>query len=632
MQVRLKSCFPFLSFIIKILQRASQLAGGLVEDTHTPVAASYIRFFISYGLCLALPRAKAITRPEGHLRVALFSSSHDENRFLPPPNQQGLRFKRRQIEDEGPGGSFGDSFTPFGSPVVGKPRGSSLTSQPENRQVLAQGRPQEEHQEGWQHRTAFSNAFGLLQASQNTDDDSVGGSSSGGDTTDETESSTEGSSGKDTSSNGEKKKKRKKLAKGGVRGLGAKIKKRVQKAVVRLSHDFDEYLGGNLMRTLRRLSTGQPAPKKRSTSRPVGTGLDAVARAVENAPKKPAHASILDRAKAAIQSQFLNSFFPKGRRLAFESLRDGRNLSLERQETIAAGPSYLLINFLGDNDMVYAAKIFWIRGSGSEAQKLVESQMEVLNVLPRDEHLWTVSQRLQLALPLNVVRLRDEGQVLSVPAGENMLNMLILHESFPLDLAWLSKNLDPSSEGDNVVRESLTAQAVKCLKNLHSLGLIHGAVKPQNILIGTDGLVFLSDFGISPVETAKAAVATAAQYLAPEVAKALRSSEGPPFTPAVDSWSLGVVLYELWCRKLPFRLPTFGTDTLASVAGLTAESVALDYQCIRHLLPEIRDLLNNLLKFDPAARLGLDKVPQSLLSLAEEAGKRGEAQAEVKTG
>ena len=93
-------------------------------------------------------------------------------------------------------------------------------------------------------------------------------------------------------------------------------------------------------------------------------------------------------------------------------------------------------------------------------------------------------------------------------------------------------------------------QIADALQYVHQRNLIHCDIKPQNILLGPDKEVWLSDFGIARIvrsadhEKAQAVKGTAA-YMAPE------QILGNPL-PASDQYALGVLLFTLLSGELPF--------------------------------------------------------------------------------
>ena len=91
---------------------------------------------------------------------------------------------------------------------------------------------------------------------------------------------------------------------------------------------------------------------------------------------------------------------------------------------------------------------------------------------------------------------------------------------------------------------TLGVQACAGLAAAHAAGLVHRDVKPQNLLLGTDGVLKLGDFGIAAGHdgtrlTLVGTVLGTAGYLAPEQAR------GEQVTAAADIYAVGAVLYEL---------------------------------------------------------------------------------------
>ncbi|MGE3852401.1 MAG: serine/threonine-protein kinase [Planctomycetota bacterium] len=104
----------------------------------------------------------------------------------------------------------------------------------------------------------------------------------------------------------------------------------------------------------------------------------------------------------------------------------------------------------------------------------------------------------------------------------------------------------------------IVADVLRGLSAAHRLGVVHCDVKPDNILVGNDGVARLLDFGIAaympadmppgkppPEAVAGSGVAGSPAYLAPEV----RLAE--MIRPAADVYAVGVVFFELLTGRLP---------------------------------------------------------------------------------
>ena len=95
-------------------------------------------------------------------------------------------------------------------------------------------------------------------------------------------------------------------------------------------------------------------------------------------------------------------------------------------------------------------------------------------------------------------------------------------------------------------------QACRGLDYAHRNGVVHRDVKPGNLLVNTDGVVKLADFGIAKAAeqsdiTKVGSVLGTAAYLSPEQAR------GEPAGPVSDLYALGVVSFQLMAGRLPYE-------------------------------------------------------------------------------
>lgn len=98
---------------------------------------------------------------------------------------------------------------------------------------------------------------------------------------------------------------------------------------------------------------------------------------------------------------------------------------------------------------------------------------------------------------------------------------------------------------------SLVKQVAAALQYAHEQGIVHRDVKPENLLIGPDGELVLSDFGIAVVLHSTHSLRTqqlvgTVAYMAPEQLRKKAQA-------ASDQYALAVVVYEWLCGELSFE-------------------------------------------------------------------------------
>ncbi len=151
-------------------------------------------------------------------------------------------------------------------------------------------------------------------------------------------------------------------------------------------------------------------------------------------------------------------------------------------------------------------------------------------------------------------------------------------------------------------------QIAGALHYLHDNNLIHQDIKPENLLLGDNSQVLLSDFGIAMfthkvrASRWKAGAGTIA-YMAPEQIR------GEPCL-ASDQYALGVVVYEWLCGVLPFQ----GSSSRIMHQHLSAAPPPLS-GWVPTIPPAVEDVVLRALAKDPRRRFG--SVQEFALALEE---------------
>ena len=97
-----------------------------------------------------------------------------------------------------------------------------------------------------------------------------------------------------------------------------------------------------------------------------------------------------------------------------------------------------------------------------------------------------------------------------------------------------------------------TIQILKGLQHAHDKGIVHRDVKPQNIMVLSDGTIKVADFGIARFARNEQRTITdkaigSVHYISPEQARGEKTDE------KADIYSVGVMLYEMLTGQLPFE-------------------------------------------------------------------------------
>ncbi|GFR42823.1 hypothetical protein Agub_g3780, partial [Astrephomene gubernaculifera] len=201
----------------------------------------------------------------------------------------------------------------------------------------------------------------------------------------------------------------------------------------------------------------------------------------------------------------------------------------------------------------------------------------------------------------DIKNLRQEIEILRQLRHENIVQLLDAFETkteFCVVMEYAQGELfeileDDQSLPEDVVR-GIAKQLVRALHYLHSNRIIHRDMKPQNILICSNGVVKLCDFGFARAMSCNTMVLTSIKgtplYMAPELV------QEQPYNHTVDLWSLGVILFELYVGQPPFYTN--------SIYSLIHHIVKDPVKFPNNISVEFKSFLKGLLNKKPQDRLG----------------------------
>jgi serine/threonine protein kinase len=226
-------------------------------------------------------------------------------------------------------------------------------------------------------------------------------------------------------------------------------------------------------------------------------------------------------------------------------------------------------------------------GRDGELERRVAVKLLAAGVGRDDELRRRFARESRLAARLshpNVVTVFDAGEdaerpyiVMEYVEGETLADVLRRRGALPPEEA-----------------AEIGEQVAAGLAHAHAHGLVHRDVKPQNLLVTSDGRVKIADFGVARSDDASrltqaGTVLGTAAYLSPE--QAADAEVGP----RSDLYALGAVLYELLAGRTPYRF-----DSLAELGAPRKPPPPLPSS----VPPPLADVVLRCLAPDPADRPG----------------------------
>ena len=236
------------------------------------------------------------------------------------------------------------------------------------------------------------------------------------------------------------------------------------------------------------------------------------------------------------------------------------------------GPRYRIESLLGEGGMGKVYKAYDSEVGRNVALKLVKPELA-----RNPASMERLKQELLLASQIshkNILRIHDLGDVgglkfisMAYVDGKDLHNLIAAEGKLPIERA-----------------VAITRLLCLALEAAHNEGVVHRDLKPQNVLMDSNGQVFVSDFGLakslegpSTMMTTAGEVLGTPRYMSPEQAES-KSADNRS-----DLYSLGLILYEMVTGDLPF-----GSD---SIMQTMYQRVTQDPKSPQLLNPEVPDYL-----------------------------------------
>jgi serine/threonine-protein kinase len=249
------------------------------------------------------------------------------------------------------------------------------------------------------------------------------------------------------------------------------------------------------------------------------------------------------------------------------------------------GGRYEILSRVGGGGMALVYKAHDVLLNRKVAVKVLRQQF-----VNDEEFIRRFRREAQSAAALshpNVVSIYDVGQeddthyiVMEYVEGHNLNE--IIQERAPLQV-------------QEAVR--IAAQICDALDHAHQNHIIHRDIKPHNILIGNNGRVKVTDFGIARAVTSSTithtgSVVGSVHYFSPEHAKGINTGEKS------DLYSLGIVIYQMLTAKLPF----LGESPISVALKHLQESFEDPRLVNPHIPQSVENIILKAMRKNPAER------------------------------
>lgn len=247
---------------------------------------------------------------------------------------------------------------------------------------------------------------------------------------------------------------------------------------------------------------------------------------------------------------------------------------------------YEIREIIGVGGMAYVYKAYDTIDDRIVAVKILKE--EFLNNEEFVRRFRNESKAIAILSHPNIVKVYD------VSLGENLQYIVMEY----IDGITLKEYMDQQKDIRWKEAVHFTVQILRALQHAHDKGIVHRDIKPQNIMLLSDGTIKVTDFGIARFSrqdlraTSEDKAIGSVHYISPEQARGELTDE------KADIYSVGVMLYEMLTGRVPFD-----ADNAVSVAIMQLQSQPTRPRDINPDIPEgLEEITLKAMQKEPSER------------------------------
>jgi eukaryotic-like serine/threonine-protein kinase len=207
-------------------------------------------------------------------------------------------------------------------------------------------------------------------------------------------------------------------------------------------------------------------------------------------------------------------------------------------------------------------------------------------------------------------RARFQREAESIASLQHRYIVQVFETGEHLDMAYLAMEYVPGGSLEQTIRKkkwsnheiaSLVKMLADAMHYAHQKGIIHRDLKPANILLTNDGEPKIADFGLAKrtdestnFKTNTGTLLGTPCYMSPEQASGQTDLIGA----TTDVYAIGVILYELLTRRLPFE----GESSVDTLQMIVQRDAVLPSKLVRHVSRDLETICLKCLSKTPSSR------------------------------